>query len=527
MPGGDGGGTMPGDGDGGGTMPGDGDGGGTMPGDGDGGGTMPGDGDGGGTMPGDGDGGGMMPGDGDGDGSGMAEEPMLTVPEGLLASSNQPAYADAGMAGLLATLLPGGNTAFPALSTAYQREFGGNTTSVDVGTSVTSISSDGNGGFRVTFLVDDEKGVVHFPADSFEENPDGGGRYVVRTGDLTFRLGSYTGSFDEENRTSGPPDIAYFDILNFEHDEEDFDGPHRDIIFSFGVRTPTDGMPLGTAIYDGRVNMDVWNENDTRFATSRSKYRGNLTLEADFANSNISGTVDALSSRGPAEEGYSDMAAGNRVNISGGEIVSGQFVADWTGQGPEGAPLETVLGFEGHLLGEFYGPGAEEVAGILNGSREATGGNPAQVAAGYFLGGTGDDGFLDVTGPTASALAPVYAQDSDDTVANSANVVLGPQVIQRHRDWRNTKQRIQEGAPTRSAYVKSIAPDGSGGYHVTYVVDGSDAAIHFDQFMDQQSEKEIVNGDEFDVFVFGEGVDGDSSTAAKLLRHSLRCCEPG
>ena len=54
----------------------------------------------------------------------------------------------------------------------------------------------------------------------------------------------------------------------------------------------------------------------------------------------------------------SDMSADNRIDIAGGDIVNGQFVADWTGQGPEGGPAETVRGMEGQFLGEFYGPGS-------------------------------------------------------------------------------------------------------------------------------------------------------------------------
>ena len=35
------------------------------------------------------------------------------------------------------------------------------------------------------------------------------------------------------------------------------------------------------------------------------------------------------------------------------------------------APLhESVRGYEGHVLGEFYGPAAEEVGGVLSASRE-------------------------------------------------------------------------------------------------------------------------------------------------------------
>ena len=459
-----------------------------------------------------GGGSGMMPGDGDGDGNGMVEEPMLTIPEGLVASSGTPVFADMK---LLEALLPGGDTVFPPVSAAMVRDYDNGSVHLDDGdTSVKSVSSDGSGGFRFVVVLDGEEIDVHFPADSFVEQ-DGNGNFAVEQDGTRFRLWSQTGSFrsDPDNpaatvRTDGSDGNAFFDVLEF---IAYGDGFGLNSYLAFGARTRPEDIPQGTATYDGRFGFKAWNEDDTDSGTSRSRFEGDLSLEANFSQGTISGTMDELESRVSGEE-YSDMAAGNRIDIANGQIAGGQFTAEWAGHGPEAGPLETVLGFEGDLLGEFYGPAAEEVAGVLNGHRDATATAPAQVVHGQFQASTDGDGILDVIGPTASALAPVYAQGSGDTVANSANVALGPQVIQRHRDWRNTKQRIREGASSRTAYVKSIAPDGSGGYHVTYVVDGSDEAIHFDQFMGQQSEEEIVNGDEFNMFVWGEGIDGDPST---------------
>ena len=45
---------------------------------------------------------------------------------------------------------------------------------------------------------------------------------------------------------------------------------------------------------------------------------------------------------------------------------------------------ESVRGFEGSMLGEFYGPNGEEVMGVLNGRRDATDTTPEQVMSGVL-----------------------------------------------------------------------------------------------------------------------------------------------
>ena len=51
--------------------------------------------------------------------------------------------------------------------------------------------------------------------------------------------------------------------------------------------------------------------------------------------------------------------------ITDGRIVNGQFTATLTGMDSNpNAPLDrSVRGYLGAILGEFYGPGAEEVGG--------------------------------------------------------------------------------------------------------------------------------------------------------------------
>ena len=363
-----------------------------------------------------------------------------------------PVYAVSGIKGLLENLLPDGTRTFPVVSSAIERSYEDDTVSPYSDGQITSISSDGIGGFRLTLLLDDGEEIpVYFPADSFTDE-GGWERFSVELADGEFNLADREDSFEQADKTRGSPDHVYFDIL-------ELNGPGRDsnirLMFSFGARTPAGGMPEGTAAYYGGLSVDAWNAED-RSHDERHEYDGDLTLVADFANSSISGVVDELEHE--ISDKKSDLSDDNRLDITNGRIADGRFVADWTGQGPEGGPSMTVRGLEGQLLGEFYGPEAEEVAGVVNGHRAATSSDPAQVAYGRF---SGSGRAIDVSGPEFSA--------------------HGAQVT-RHRDWRPLKQRMASSDPavSGSARVTSIEQVSGGGYQVTYVIDGNKQVIEFE-----------------------------------------------
>ena len=299
-------------------------------------GMMPGDGA--GMMPGDGDG--MMPGDGDGDGNGMVEEPMLTIPEGLVASSGTPVFADTADTKLLEALLPGGDTVFPPVSVALVIDYENGR--VDIGGDgdiiIKSVSSDGSGGFRFVVILDGEEVNVHFPADSFEERGNSG-RFSVEQDNIVFTLWSQTKSFhpDPDNpaatvRTDGSENVAFYDALEFGASGNGY-GANSNLVF--GARTRPEDMPQGTARYDAYLGFQVWNGDDTDRGTSYSRFKGDMSLEANFSQGTISGTVDGLDSRVSDGE-YSELAAGNRIEITDGQIAGGQFTAEWAGHGPGG-----------------------------------------------------------------------------------------------------------------------------------------------------------------------------------------------
>ncbi|MCY4515259.1 MAG: hypothetical protein OXC69_09045 [Candidatus Tectomicrobia bacterium] len=81
------------------------------------------------------------------------------------------------------------------------------------------------------------------------------------------------------------------------------------------------------------------------------------------------------------------MSEGNSIEIASVPIDESHIVTEWIGNDPvANAPAhETIRGFTGTLIGQFYGPSADEVGGVLSGRRAATATTPEQ----FLLGGFG------------------------------------------------------------------------------------------------------------------------------------------
>jgi hypothetical protein len=101
---------------------------------------------------------------------------------------------------------------------------------------------------------------------------------------------------------------------------------------------------------------------------------------------------------------------------------------------------ESVRGFMGHILGEFYGPNAEEVGGVVTATRDVAGTADDRVLHG-FIGGRKTDRLTGITD-----LEALWTAVDHDLQAGSATVLTA---VER---------------PT----VESTAD----GYTITYIVDG-------------------------------------------------------
>ena len=312
--------------------------------------------------------------------------------DGISESQDPAVYADSS-SDSMSDLLPDGNTDFAPLSAAVRRDWNNNEI-VQPGEGaafVKSISSDGANGFNVTYVIDGRDSVVHLTADTWS---DQWGSYVVnrRGTNNNWRFNDYwlwsnTGSFydDPNDRTSGSSEFAYFDINGWilNRDGDEYRG-----YSVYGAQTRPENLPTGSATYYGRMTASIWLEDNSEpYPDDRVYVYGALTLDADFDNSEVDGIIDDLSTRvgdlsAPAEA----IAAGNSIDISNGVIADSGFTADWAGMDTDvnSAPEESARGFTGSMLGQFYGPAAEEVGGVMNGHRPPTGDLPDQYFNGAF-----------------------------------------------------------------------------------------------------------------------------------------------
>ena len=316
-----------------------------------------------------------------------------------LAHSLQPSVYAGSTEDTLANLLPSGETVFSALSAATHLDALG----ADRGAAhpalgaayVRSVASDGEGGFRVTYVIDGRESLVHFEADQYhEQHRQFRGESEDRL--APYWLWSWTDSFQPDpddpsatDRTDGSSTYDYFDLNGWAV------GAGYTIFrgySAYGVRTLPENLS-GTVTYEGRLQAE-WQDADDPNASGRTWLRGILNLEANLDDGEIAGRIDKLLVRPPAVRQYQPMADGNVINIANTSIDEARFTADWIGEDPntEASLTETIRGFSGTVLGEFYGPTAEEVGGVLSGRRGATDTTPEQVLTGGFHGSQPEPG---------------------------------------------------------------------------------------------------------------------------------------
>ena len=303
---------------------------------------------------------------------------------GLARSPHPPAYAMSDQ-DTLANLQPGGEGVFAPLSSVLRRAR--NVRFPDDGAAyVKSISGDGEGGFNMTWVIDGVESPVHFPADAY--NPENFGfQHTDEAGDhhRSYWLFGWTDSLypeffpgTTEDRTDGSTQFDYLDLLGWGlylgQDDSDLQG-----MLTYGVRTLPDSLPAGSVTWKGLMYANQYNDAGTRLNRD-----GVVTLEADLDDMTISGRIDGIHVPAWASaSGQNEPLEGSYIDIESGSIHDAVFAQQWTGHGPMSG--ETMLGFRGALAGEFYGPSAEEVGGVLSGWRPSMNDSPDQ----HFIAGFG------------------------------------------------------------------------------------------------------------------------------------------
>ena len=359
--------------------------------------------------------------------------PTLTVPTGMTASSALGVTARSA-GDTIAALLPRPDRAFaPVSAKSRMDEF-----------HVKTISSDGNDGFRVTYVVAGRERTVHFEADDYG-TADFQTNYYTETEDGgRFWLNSQFGSFSEEDKNEGSPYFEYLDIYGSGSSGSD---PQNRQHLTFGARTDAANLPTGTASYSGLLTAENHPSEFTNLDT-RGTLWGHWRLTAEFSQSTLGGDIRLARVRGPNDSEYHNLPYTTYFRIENGQIVDGRFTASVSGvdSNPSAPADRTLSGFEGDMLGEFYGPGAEEAGGVMRAARASDN----RVLVGSF------------GGKRMPELDPSLPEGGLSHLSVAVN-----------RDYVATTVQL-----TDDAEVTALESDGANGFHVTYRIEGTDYRVH-------------------------------------------------
>ena len=309
----------------------------------------------------------------------------LDIPSTLGGGALEPRYAETDAD----TLDSMNGMAFGAITATYVRDEAEASVALSrpANNNLTSITRDDAGDVTVDFALEGQ-GQVQFTADQVAD--------VETVSREFFYEFDYWEIYPDDPGTSDRTiDKTYFDVgtwIAWQRDQRDDLWTTLDGVFAYGVRTAPAGLPAGTASYQGSMQGALWNNDGTvpAYGTHRRAIWGALNMEADFDAASISGRVDNIWVRTPRADGgdWVEWPDSTTMEFSVGRMVDGRFTVGWTGSDTSADTPDThsLRGFSGDLLGEFYGPSAEEVAGVLNGWRDATATTPAQIIVGVIGG---------------------------------------------------------------------------------------------------------------------------------------------
>ena len=462
-------------------------------------------------------------------GTDMPEERTLTIRDGLARSMATPVYAD-DADDTLETLLPDSANQFAPLTSAVEVDDG--TSTAATGEShIKAISSDGDNGFHVTYVVGGDERMIHFEeADYSAEQYN----YYKEVDGVEYWLWSHTNSYHGTDKNRGSVHYDYVDVSGFVsyHDEDDSEngGVADWNSLSYGARTDAASLPAGSATYAGIVDADSHLRTDPSRA-HRHDMKGVLRLTANFDDSTVDGMILGIRTRMRRQDGsfgeWTALPETTHFELGDGQIVDGQFAATLTGVDSNAAASlpDTVSGYEGGILGEFYGPAAEEVGGVLTASRQD------RVMGGVFAGKQEDSDADAAESLIPSPISPVFHTDDD----LGSLVTLPTLASGIRRDSYALRSEL-----ATDAYIKSIGLQDADddaiptSLHVTYVVGDEEVTVHFtvddrDTPDFDESWTKTVDGDTYwgwiprwnnqeESFGFIGGASGDRYYAATGLR---------
>ena len=167
------------------------------------------------------------------------------------------------------------------------------------------------------------------------------------------------------------PEFEYFDIKGWSrvYDNEDEKEIRSFNFFAHGNRTPVSSLPSTTASYQGSIEGRQFAANDALNSGETTRYRGDLSLTANFAEDSVNGQVTNLQTR-IAQGSYTSSQGGATFNAT---IDGHHFTAnDFRGTGA----ISNLQ--NGNVYGSFFGPTAQEAGGVFDADLGS------DVVVGYF-----------------------------------------------------------------------------------------------------------------------------------------------
>ena len=328
----------------------------------------------------------------------------LAVGTGLARSSAAPVFA-ASEADTVQAAVASATNGLPVLSTSLHRQWAPTSDArlTDSDTfRVQSIRSDGSGVYTVRYVLDGTEAEV-----SFDETTDLDGEGYcceVTVGNVTHYLWSWT-----SDSLSDHGQYRYMDVLAYGQTAVDSDaGADRDassLPFIFGTRTQT--LPVvGSAIYRGGFRARLV-DPDAPAYYDQWDMRGSVRLVANFDLRELQGRIHSIRVEAPDNSPEASWPTSS-FELSDVRMNDGQFTATLTGvdSDPDAAFGASVRGFMGSVLGEFYGPNAEELGGVVAAARDEDGDSTADR---LLVGGFGSRDLA--SGRTSAAFLEANAID--------------------------------------------------------------------------------------------------------------------
>ncbi len=302
-------------------------------------------------------------------------------------------------------------TPFRVLASSIERNWGDNGGAEPAGKSVyvASVTENADGGATAVYIVNGLQHVIDIPKANFRDGlpwPDNVVAIVEGDGGDGQPYAGYTLVKNSLGQTN-PLNMDYYSLGYWTYETGTFrpdDPDHRvggEVVpyissgtvyggqLVYGLRTDPDDLPSGTASYTGQMYFTAYADVPRPTAYyHRINVWSPLRLDVNLDTLTLTGEGTGVWGRSTGEEGreWIELPETQSIAVSDGRISEGRFVARWNGLDTDvnSDPRDSIRGYSGAIIGDFYGPNAEEAAGVVNGGRPPMGGNAGTVVFGVF-----------------------------------------------------------------------------------------------------------------------------------------------